>query len=154
MELRERVDQWLTRISDQASADSRATAEAFHKVITTLASGAIGVSVIFIEKLVPQGKPVLYRSLLLVSWALLVLSLILILVGFRLTLSDYFKMGRIAGEMSADAMFKENYDIDDALRGASKFKPSRIPDVLSWLAVVALLVGIACLLAFTAINYV
>jgi hypothetical protein len=77
----ERTLEHLKTLVEQSNEWSRESARAFYQAMTTLAAGAIVVSVTFVEKIAPA--PRLHNGRLVTAWALFTISLLAILIAFR-----------------------------------------------------------------------
>ena len=115
------------------------SADQFDKTLVTLAGGALGVSLVFLEKIAPQPKPSSLIFLYL-SWGGFVVSLLLILASFLTSQYAYRRQRRIL-EVK---FFNENEDTRNFwLRGTQW---------LNWSAIVVFIFGACMLVAFSVTN--
>lgn len=115
------------------------SADQFDKTLVTLAGGALGVSLVFLEKIAPQPKP---SSLIFLyfAWGGFVVSLLLILASFLTSQYAYRRQRRIL----EIRFFDENEDTRNFwLRGTQW---------LNWSAIMVFIFGACMLVVFSVTN--
>ncbi len=110
----------------------RYAGEQYDKLIVYLSSGALTLTVGFIEKIVDLSK-VKDFTLLYLSWVLFSASLILILISHRTSL------------LSIDLEIKAKDKMSDVW--------NIVTDVLNWISMGALVVGIIIFIKFVSITF-
>jgi hypothetical protein len=121
---------------EQASADQ------FDKSILTLAGGALAISLIFLEKIVPEPKastlPYLYCG-----WTALVVSLCAILASFLTSQHAYRRQRKIVEAVFFAEPGKEPEMVNSWGRWTS---------VLNWISILVFILGVSMLVVFSTEN--
>jgi hypothetical protein len=131
------VDQLAEFKSDLRKAMDKSQ-ESFEKQLSFISAGALGLSMVFIEKIVRDVMHSLCRPLLIMSWLFLAATFILNLISHIVAIKLHYKT-------IADINLKK-YDQEKA--------SSRV-NTISWMNLVSvlfLLVGVALLIIFVTIN--
>jgi hypothetical protein len=108
------------------------TTQAFDKAIMTLSGGALAVSISFIHDVAHHPR---HRGIIGASWALFVLSLLLILWSF------------LTSERASRRMIHQMADPDTEL-----IPEGRMTDWLNWCSAGSFLGGAVCLVLFAVLN--
>lgn len=116
---------------DWARAAQHKASQDFDKVIVTLATGALAISLVFVHDVAPQPQE---RGLLIAAWALFVLSLLSVVISLLTS------MHALDVEMSGGS----------GAGGGSKW--GWTTGALNWVAGISLVVGVALLTAFASLN--
>jgi hypothetical protein len=120
----------------------KSTGDNFDKNILTLAAGALGISLVFIEKIAPDPNP---KTLvyLYIAWASLVLSLLAVLSSLLTGQYAY----RRARDILEDEFFPEE-------KGNHKKgnQWARITQILNWASIFTFILGTAMLVCFSTQN--
>jgi hypothetical protein len=120
--------------------ESKAT-EDFDKTVVTLAGGALGLSLAFIEKVVPVGGAQ-HLWLLAVSWSLLILAVVCNLLSFMAAMQSMrWEQQVLDGRRALKSA-------DEPAGGSWR----RWTKTFNWLALVSCVAGIILLFAFAAVN--
>ncbi len=118
------------------------------KYLLALSSGALGLSLTFIREIVPSGDPkVLW--LLGTAWALLVLSIGLILVMMRITQDGHEQFRVILDEECAKGGDRFWHRVRD--RQQKTWWPNAVGR-LNWISLASFCVAIVMLFVFTLVN--
>ncbi|MCL5429034.1 MAG: hypothetical protein M1347_04420 [Chloroflexi bacterium] len=114
------------------------TSEGFDRTIITLASSALGISVAFLNDIVPERDPNTL-PILGAAWILIGLSLAAIVFSFLFAIKSRKSAIR---------------DIDLVLRGGTEkeTKYPRTATALSWVSAITLILGIFLYLVFAVMN--
>lgn len=120
--------------------DSRDKSEDnFEKSLTYISAGALGLSLTFIEKIVPIESS-LHIWTLILAWIFLGLTLFLNLVSHLI--SSYYS------RKSQDELDNGDENINDKID-----KRNRKMTIINWTTVIFLMLGISFIIFFTSINY-
>lgn len=126
--------------------------EAYDKTVLTLASGALGLSIAFLDKIVPPGEAA-YRWLLYLSWSFWVLALLLAVASFALS---SLSMSRAIDEYDARS---DSAAADASSNGhhptAGSWSSARINTITisaSFFAGIFLLLGVCTMVLFAIMN--
>ena len=111
----------------------------FEQSLTYISAGALGLSLTFIEKIIPVESPSHIWTLIL-GWTFLGLTLFLNLVS-HLIASYYSRKSQDDFDISDDKLYEK---ID---------KRNRNMTLINWTTVVLLILGITSIIVFTSINY-
>ena len=137
-------DDYLTFRKDLITSENESSKNLDQAVIT-IASGAIGLSVAFIEKL--SARPPIQPLWLELSWSSLTLSLGLVLISFYTSKRSYTRHTKIWDEIyEATRQKKSIADINK--RNVWKI----VTECLNFSAPFLLVLGISCLLWFSFVN--
>ena len=142
VELTEEYRALLTEERKSLGAAILDQSKSFDKYVLTLASGALALSLTFIEKIVPHPDANTI-SILIGAWAAFGLSILLTLVSFL---------------FSQKACRKNIDTIDGLLTKAFDYNnqpPNRLAiftDLLNWISMFSFVTGVALLTAFTVRN--
>lgn len=123
---------------EQASADQ------FDKNIITLAAGALGISLVFLEKIAPEpnAKTLIF---LYIAWAALVISLLATLSSLLTSQHAYRRQREI---------LEDNFLPEPGKEGRGKInKWARRTQFLNWTSIIAFIVGAAMLALFSIQNF-
>lgn len=111
----------------------------FEKHLLHVSSGALGLSLLFAEKLTPSDV-IIARQFLVIGWAFLALSLVLNLashlIAVRFMRKSEFEF------LSGDAALQRN-----------QTKRNKLLTGFNWVSIVLLIIGVASILTFASINY-
>jgi hypothetical protein len=111
----------------------------FDKAILTLAAGALGLSLTFIDKIAPSPKGcTLY--LLSVAWIFFCASMLSTLISFLTSQSACRKQREI--------LENEFFSKTKAIKNTT----SKITNILNWIAIILFILGAAFLVAFSLVN--
>lgn len=136
---KEEIEEWKNFRKEILENKSKSDDD-FEKYITFISSGALGLTLVFIEKIVPL-KNAIVIWLLALGWFTLAFTLILNLYSHYLS-SKY-------SAQSIDDIYNEiKYD---KLENNINKRNKRI-EHLNRLSIVMLLIGILCILTFSTIN--
>jgi hypothetical protein len=124
-------DAWAKHREWLLSTQLAATQD-FDKTLVTLAGGALGISIAFINKVAPHPQ---HKWVLGMSWGLLALSLLLILSSFMASERAHIQMIQRIDE-----------DVDEVERGT-------LTAALNWLALASFVLGVGFLVAFALNNF-
>jgi len=119
-----------------------ASADQFDKAILTLAAGALGLSLVFLEKIAPNPSPKTINYLS-ISWTALVVSLIAILSSFILSQHAY----RRQREILEDEIFPVAGKQVDSVNWWSIWTTR-----LNWLSIATFIIGATMLAVFSIAN--
>ncbi len=92
------------------------------------------------------------KALLFGAWALFILSLVLILLGFLLSLRNYDLMGRAISSLAADPYVAPGVVLPSSVEAVRRILFLKAPRALSWWSVGCLLAGVVALLWFVGAN--
>lgn len=118
---------WLERADHQASQD-------FDRSVMTLASGGLAISIVFVNDVAPNPT---HTAWLVSAWALLALSLLTVLMSF------------LASQVALRAEMRR---IDDELDRTRPTSATRVTRLLTGVAPILLILGVASLLVFSSAN--
>ena len=121
---------------EQASADQ------FDKSILTIAGGALAISLVFLEKIVPEPKPSTLPYLYC-GWTSLVASLCAILSSFLTSQHAYRRQRKIVEAVFFAQPGKEPKMVNYWARTTS---------VLNWISILVFILGVSMLVAFSTQN--
>lgn len=144
-------DKVYTAYQDQRSRlldSERDLGNNFDHYLLMLSGGALGLSLTFIGDVVTPGK-VVWSWVILVGWALLVLTVLVMLACIRISLDGHEKFRDILD----DECSKGGKDFWKRVRERQRKLPQpRWVGVLNWIGLATFAVGVACLLVFTLVN--
>jgi len=129
---------WESYDNTSAAMDAR-----FDKALFTVAAGSFGISFAFIDKFVAVAEA-LYPKLLIGSWACFAVCLISMVVGHLISARIYGKQ--------RDGVARNMYL---QFKGEQPFEEETLKDMVSpcnYIALIAYVGGIACLLLFVLLN--
>ncbi len=117
----------------------QAGADQFDKHILTLAGGALGISIVFLEKIAPNPDP---KTLIVlkISWFLLVLSMLLTLASFLTSQHAHRRQRKILEE-----------EFFSKKRG-EKNRWAVCTQCLNWLSIASFIIGVSMLAWFSIQN--
>jgi hypothetical protein len=121
----------------------KTTADHFDNNILTLAAGALGISLVFLEKIAPEPNPKTLIYLYL-AWASLVSSLLIILSS-QLT-------GQYAYRRARDLLEDEFFPEENKENRKKGNRWGRTTQILNWASIVAFIVGVTALALFSIQN--
>jgi hypothetical protein len=118
------------------------SADQFDKTITTLSAGALGLSLVFLEKIAPNPSPktIVYLNF---AWIALVLSLVSILSSFLLSQHGFRRQRKIL----EDEIFSEDGKPVDKINEWARWTAK-----LNWFSIAAFIFGAAMLATFSIKN--
>jgi hypothetical protein len=120
----------------------RKSAEQFDTTLVALSGSALGVSIVFIEKIAP--KPIPWTiTLLCLAWGAFVLSLLAILASFLTSQYAYCRQRQILGD---ELLPDDNTCLDRRNKWAIATR------CLNWTSIGVFIVGACLLVAFSVIN--
>jgi len=118
-------------------------ATSFDKSILTLSSGALGLSLLFIEKIAPEIKPGT-TCLLVLAWVFFGLSILSTLISFLTSQSACDKQVEIL-----EALFCEDAG-DKSKCGQNKY--AYVTQLLNYGSIAIFIIGVIFLIVFSSIN--
>lgn len=121
----------------------RIASKSYDQAMLALSGGALGLSVTFVDKFVPQGKTPKLEGWLLASWLLFALALTLTLTSF-LTSHEAYRID----------MDRANKAVKNRQQMEGTNRLSIVTYWLNRLALCAFAAGVPCLIAFVWLNLV
>ena len=119
------------------------TEDHFENKLSTISAGALGLTLTFLEKIIPVDNSI-SATFLIIGWTFLVLTLLLNLVSHMI--SKYFLRKTIVE-------LDKNETSDDFESIYSKvIKRNRKIDCLNWISVIILILGISFIVLFASVN--
>ena len=112
--------------------------ESFEKQLSYISAGALGLSMVFIEKVVKNVNQACYKWVLILSWIFLGLTLVVNLISHLLAAKYAYR--------TMDDIEHGLYDYDKAA------KRNKFIILLNAFSVISLLIGILSLILFVTIN--
>ena len=119
------------------------TEDNFEEKLTYLSAGSLGLTLTFIEKIVPLENSIVI-SFLVAGWGLLVLTLLL-------NLSSHMFSKHLMQKTQKE-MDDSNSETDNNSIYLKVIKRNRIIDFINWVTVILLIFGISSIIAFVSIN--
>jgi hypothetical protein len=132
---------YQTYINERNSliAAEKESSQYFDKAILTLAAGALGLSLTFIDRIAPSPKGcTLY--LLGVAWILFCASMLSTLISFLTS--------QLACRKQREILQDEFYSKTEPTKNTA----SKITNILNWIAIILFILGVAFLVTFSVVN--
>ncbi len=117
----------------------------FEKNLIFLSSGALGLTLIFIEKIVPP-KDSICLYLLIIGWGLLALTLAVNLISHLISKKDIQK-----SQSDYDNYVNETIDYDKLVE--KQTIRNKKMDCINWLSVIIFISGILTIVLYTSLNF-
>lgn len=149
----ERTLDHLKSLVEQSNEGARDSSRSFYQTITTMAAGAIALSLTFMEKIAPK-QPRQDTDLVVWSWVCFALSLLFITLAFRQFASDRERETQRMNDWVYKLCFgtMEGKDAEEALGPPSATTPSKVSTYLAYGAILLLCLGVALLVRFASVN--
>ena len=118
------------------------SAHRFDKILVTLSSGALGLSITFIKQMVPDNIPAKAKAALYLAWAGFICALLSILLGY---------LTSQAGMRKQRAILDNSYKTGESAKH-KKNTPATLTKWLSWVSLAFFIIGVVCLAIFSYKN--
>lgn len=112
--------------------------DAFEKQLSFISAGALGFSMLFVEKVIPEFVKSKCRILIISSWLLLALTLVINLLSHHLSARNNYK--------TLEDIDNDEYDTDK-VTGRIK-----IINIINLLTIISLLMGILLFIIYIVLN--